>query len=130
VSGAGSAQAEEAEVEPGSLTSRLSGLRNLLFVLGVKHVAQGDEAAAATTEKASLFEARNARSAADVPGPTHGASPRIVTAQPEFLPPRSVVIEIDKTDAHVGESSTRQDRRAAFDRVDILPSKRGQYKKI
>jgi hypothetical protein len=127
VSGAGSAQAEEAEVEPGSLTSRLSGLRNLLFVL---HVAQGDEAAAATTEKASLFEARNARSAADVPGPTHGASPRIVTAQPEFLPPRSVVIEIDKTDAHVGESSTRQDRRAAFDRVDILPSKRGQYKKI
>ena len=130
VSDAGSMQAEDAEAEPESLSSRLSGLRNLLFVLGVKHVAQGEEPVAETAEKAAAFEARGSRSAVDVSGPTYGASPRIVTAQPEFLPPKSVVIEIDKTDAHVGESSTRQDRRAAFDRVDILPSKRGQYKKI
>ena len=54
----------------------------------------------------------------------------MVTAQPEFLPPRPVVIEFEETDARVGESSTRQDRRTPFDRVEILPSKHGQYKKV
>jgi capsular polysaccharide biosynthesis protein len=121
----------EALQDPESLSSRLSGLRNLLYVLGGKHTAQGETP---VTEKASAkapaFDQRSGWAGVDAAGPMHGASPRVVTAQPEFLPPKSVVIEIDKTDAHVGESSTRQDRRAAFDRVDILPSKRGQYKKI
>jgi hypothetical protein len=113
--------------------------------LGGKHTAQGETpvtetagktpaakapAAKAPAAKAPAFDQRSGWAGADAAGPMHGASPRVVTAQPEFLPPKSVVIEIDKTDAHVGESSTRQDRRAAFDRVDILPSKRGQYKKI
>jgi len=126
--------------DPESLSSRLSGLRNLLYVLGGKHTAQGETpvtetagktpAAKAPAAKTPAFDQRSGWAGADAAGPMHGASPRVVTAQPEFLPPKSVVIEIDKTDAHVGESSTRQDRRAAFDRVDILPSKRGQYKKI
>jgi hypothetical protein len=53
-----------------------------------------------------------------------------VTAPPEFLPPKPVVIEFDKAEARLGESSMRQDRRPAADRVEILPSKRGQYKKL
>jgi hypothetical protein len=59
-----------------------------------------------------------------------GASPRLITAPPEFLPPRPIVIHVDREGAAAGESSTRQDRRAAYDNIQILPSKRGQYKKI
>jgi len=122
----------ESAEEPANLSSRLSGLRNLLFVLGVKQEAQAKEPAAETAEKASApapaFDQRSGW--ANAAGPVDSASPRVVSAQPEFLPPKPLVIEIDRTDAHVGESSTRQDRRAAFDRVDILPSRRGQYKKI
>jgi hypothetical protein len=58
-----------------------------------------------------------------------GASPRLVTTAPEFLPPKPVVLEFDKTDPRTGEPWARQDRRDSQDRVDILPSKRGQYRK-
>lgn len=105
------------EEAPANLHSRLSGLRNLLFVLGVKNT-HGEQ------------ESSDQQAPSNQPGAMHGATPRQVTAQPEFLPPRPVVIEFDNTDSHVGESSTRQDRRTPFDRVEILPSKRGQYKKI
>jgi hypothetical protein len=40
------------------------------------------------------------------------------------------VIEFEKLDEPKGESATRQDRRASFDGIETLPSKRGQYKKI
>jgi hypothetical protein len=53
-----------------------------------------------------------------------------VTAAPEVLPPRPIVIDVAKLDETKGESSTRQDRRASFDGIEILPSKRGQYKKV
>jgi hypothetical protein len=54
----------------------------------------------------------------------------LITAPPEFLPPRPIVINVDREGVPAGESSTRQDRRAAYDNIQILPSKRGQYKKI
>jgi hypothetical protein len=105
-----------------------------LFVLGVKDSHSGEDAEEHDAGGRSSIDFRSertveessARAAADV----GGASPRLVTAPPEFLPPKSQVIEFDKAEARVGESSTRQDRRPAADRVEILPSKRGQYKKI
>jgi uncharacterized protein involved in exopolysaccharide biosynthesis len=128
------AAAPAAEQAPAERTSRLSGLRNLLFVLGVKDSHSGEDAEEHDAGGRSSIDFRSertveessARAAADV----GGASPRLVTAPPEFLPPKSQVIEFDKAEARVGESSTRQDRRPAADRVEILPSKRGQYKKI
>jgi hypothetical protein len=48
--------------------------------------------------------------------PLRNYSPRRVTAEPEFLPPKL-------------EKPTRRDRRDTFDDVQILPSWRGQYKK-
>jgi hypothetical protein len=135
----GQAQNSNLEEPPKDRTSRLSGLRNLLFVLGVKNAhnaeEQGDEYAA----NGSTLPSRTGRQGFERSAPEaqeyaarnmSGASPRLVTAPPEFLPPRPVVIEFSKADTHVGESSTRQDRRAAADGVEILPSKRGQYKKI
>jgi capsular polysaccharide biosynthesis protein len=133
-------QQSEAEEAPVNLTSRLSGLRNLLFVLGVKDAHAPEEQPERQPSTGSNFDLRNERTAADrvipqdaanaTPINVGGASPRLVTAPPEFLPPKSIVINVDREEAHAGESSTRQDRRAAYDGLEILPSRRGQYKKI
>jgi uncharacterized protein involved in exopolysaccharide biosynthesis len=126
--------ASAAEQSPAYRTSRLSGLRNLLFVLGVKDAHGPEEAGEPHANGRLGFEDRSERTIAtgNTSGPASvgGASPRLVTAPPEFLPPRPQVLEFEKAEAHLGESSTRQDRRPAADRVEILPSKRGQYKKI
>jgi hypothetical protein len=126
--------APAAEQAPADRTSRLSGLRNLLFVLGVKDPHSGEESSEPHSGGRSNFDLRNERTVADIAASgtagVGGASPRLVTALPEFLPPKPVVIEFEKAEARVGESSTRQDRRGAADRVEILPSKRGQYKKL
>jgi succinoglycan biosynthesis transport protein ExoP len=126
------------EDAPATRSSRLSGLRNLLFVLGVKNAREEEQrehqgGAATNPERKperqdyerTLLEARETAERS-----IGSASPRLVTAPPEFLPPKPMVIEFDKTDARVGESSTRQDRRASADGVQILPSKHGQYKKV
>ena len=122
------------EQAPAERTSRLSGLRNLLFVLGVKDAQSGDDAGKAHASGRSSLDSRSewtiGESAASGLAGVGGASPQRVTAPPEFLPPKSQVIEFDNGEGRVGESSTRQDRRPAADRVEILPSKRGQYKKI
>jgi polysaccharide biosynthesis transport protein len=119
-------------------TSRLSGLRNLLFVLGVKngqhaedlgeHGGRAWDGDLRTEPQSFEREIVEAREYAE--RNIGGASPRLVTAPPEFLPPKPIVIEFEKADARAGESSTRQDRRASVDGVEILPSKRGQYKKL
>jgi len=123
-----------AEDAPADRTSRLSGLRNLLSVLGVKDLHSGDESSEPHSGGRSSFDSRNERAVADSSAngaaSVGGASSRLVTAPPEFLPPKSQVIEFDKAEGRLGESSTRQDRRPAADRVEILPSKRGQYKKL
>jgi hypothetical protein len=106
----------------------LSGLRNLLFVLGVKDSQGEEEADEPQGDGRSSLDFRSERTVAE--RSVGGASPRLVTAPPEFLPPRPQVIEFDKGEARSGESSTRQDRRPSADRVEILPSKRGQYKKL
>jgi uncharacterized protein involved in exopolysaccharide biosynthesis len=122
-----------------NMNSRLSGLRSLLFVLGVKNTnggqQQGEQRAGGGTdtdirgdrqsyERSGLEPRENAERSVG------GASPRPITALPEVLPPKPLVIDFDSGDGPVGEYPTRQDRRATADGVDILPSKRGQYKKI
>jgi uncharacterized protein involved in exopolysaccharide biosynthesis len=125
---------------PATRSSRLSGLRNLLFVLGVKNGRREEEPGDHNDPDAeSSFDQRTERQSFErtvLEAQEHaernigGASPRLVTAPPEFLPPKPIVIQFDKGDARVGESSTRQDRRASADGVEILPSKHGQYKKV
>ena len=142
----------EPEEIPTNLTSRLSGLRSLLFVLGVKgspgsspssspgssagpeDPAEGQAGSVASigprTERPAVdrTHAQDEEDAARIS--VGGASPRLITAPPEFLPPRPIVINVDREGAPAGESSTRQDRRAPYDNIQILPSRRGQYKKI
>jgi len=136
------AQVRDPEPKPGTavpedqsahLTSRLSGLRNLLFVLGVKDSYSPEEPAKANTAAGPSFDLRVERTIphtrADEPAEMRGASPRLVTTAPEFLPPRPVVLEFEKTDPRSGEPGTRLERRDTKDRVEILPSRRGQYRK-
>jgi len=128
--------AEHGELSP-NLSSRLSGLRNLLSVLGVKN-GQAEDAGRQGSD-GSNFDSRTDRPGFDQaslvdrdeipPVSIGGASPRLVTAPPEFLPPKPIAINAGRSDFHLGESHSRQDRRPAYDEVDILPSKRGQYKK-
>lgn len=147
-------QRSELDDVPTNLTSRLSGLRNLFFVLGVKgphgslsgseDSAEG-QAGPVSSSHVSSTGLRSERPAVDRIHAREvqaqdaedrerisvgGASPRLITAPPEFLPPRPIVINVDREGVPAGESSTRQDRRAAYDNIQILPSKRGQYRKI
>jgi len=133
-------QAAISEETLDNLTSRLSGLRNLLFVLGVKNAQKGAEPPERQSGTGPAFDPRSERPSFErtiSPDPLRagadnlqGASLRLVTAPPEFLPPRPMVIDFEKLDDRTGESSTRQDRRAAADGVEILPYKHGQYKKV
>jgi hypothetical protein len=158
VSPNGSEAAHEPELDEMQtpLTSRLSGLRNLLFVLGVKNSREGDDGSQDPSGYNGAFD-RNAFGQGQ-PDSNHsnqansersnfdranghdwdraaalnigGAAPRLITAPPQFLPPKPAVIPITRDDASASESSTRPDRRATYDGVEILPSRRGQYKKL
>ena len=122
-----------AEPQPAYLASRLSGLRNLLFVLGVKDTKDAQDSNGSHPAVPTNFDYRVERTIAHTPADEasemRGASPRLVTATPEFLPPKPVVLEFDKTDPRSSEPWARQDRRDPQDRVDILPTRRGQYRK-
>jgi hypothetical protein len=124
--------------------SRLNALRALFFVLGSKeagHLAS-EEAPAPLPQRTGSLQtaslqaapvtaqperATPARNIAPIPEATlamaaaAGAGSRKdftrrVTAEPEFLPPQP-------------EKATGNGRRAAFEDVQILPSRRGQYKR-
>ena len=133
-------KAQEVEVEEGAprVASRFDGLRDFVTVLGLKS-AQKEQA---VTESEPTFPAKADR-APERTGPTRtitpepepvpasrsAASPRLVTAQPEFLPPRTVAESKGSDNSGDNTSSKRNDRWAAQDEVGILPSRRGQYKK-
>ena len=133
------------EDNPNDAATRLSGLRNLLFSLGLKNLnnAQGssaqDDKSLPQSEAGSEYEGyTRIHTAPQEPAPVPVAlansniadtSARLVTAQPEFLPPKSVVVTIDNEQAQQTGATNRRDRRDAFDEVAILPSWRGQYKK-
>jgi capsular polysaccharide biosynthesis protein len=61
-------------------------------------------------------------------GARAAALPAVVTAQPEFLPPKPAV-ELDAKGANKGNNSIRRDRTDSMDDIEVLPSWRGQYKK-
>ena len=132
-------RAQEAEAEeenPSHIASRFDGLRNLVTVLGLKQTYRAPE----PREQETKFTKKTdrgpehplfARAFTPVPEPVSAsmasAAPRLVTAQPEFLPPTS---DVDSTDADGDKGSAkRRDRRSGQDEVGILPSRRGQYKR-
>jgi uncharacterized protein involved in exopolysaccharide biosynthesis/Mrp family chromosome partitioning ATPase len=130
------------EVEPvenaSGLTTRLSGLRSLLSVLGVKEQPAAAEPAAKEAEVARPFEpvidrTDYTRAIALTPAlatPTGSgavnASPRLVTATPEFLPPRPTVEEAENSQP--SRFKNRRERADDFDDVQILPSWRSQHR--
>jgi hypothetical protein len=127
-------QRSDSDSAPADRTSRLSGLRNLLFVLGLKNRRSGKDSTeqqASDGPKSDVKDTvRTEQSIAeDSPRTAGEASPQLVTAPPEVLPPGPVVIEFDRADERQGESSG-PDRHPSDDRIATLPSKRGQYKKV
>jgi Mrp family chromosome partitioning ATPase len=143
------AATEKAEPEA---PTRLSGLRGLLFPLGVKEsgskkdserIDNGNgnaavfgrapqiEAAAVDDDQTIAIEAAKPQ---PIQEPVHakaegavprGEQPRWVTAEPEFLPPREEAVEKSKEPIL---KKTRHDE-DAFDDIQILPARRGQYKR-
>jgi hypothetical protein len=131
----------EAEPEENAtgLATRLSGLRSLLSVLGVKDRPPAAEPVVKEAAAPRPFEpvidrtdytraiamtpalATPAGNGADI------ASPRLVIAAPEFLPPRPVVEEAENSQP--SHFRNRRDRQDDFDDVQVLPSRRGQYRK-
>jgi hypothetical protein len=140
---AAAAAEETAHANP----SRLSGLRALFFSLRLKELKEVGQPAPEASEDAATPPPQPERTAsvqaAPVPAPPEhtvpartivpvpepepassaaagtgkrGDSTRRVTAEPEFLPPKPL-------------APARRDRREAYDDVQILPSRRGQYKK-
>jgi len=114
------------------LSSRLSGLRSLLFVLGVKEaqnpVAPGERQAghepdveAADIERS--VDRMDLQDRNDVP-PTDmvGASPRLVTA------PYAVPMDPGRETPHASEPQVRPQWPAASDDIETLPARHGQYK--
>ena len=131
----------------------LSGLRGTLFSLGIKElapkkrpaqkgkargkIAAGAKAEAALAASGDSDSDRTHAVGAMKPLPshepahaaveravTHGAVPRWVTAEPEFLPPRLELAENDEA------SRTKMlPFDDDFDDIQILPSRRGQYRR-
>ena len=131
----------ESEEVPYNAATRMSGLRNLIFSLGLKNLNKAakpeDEEAELVPQPGSGTERQvNARPFAPAPSPVNssrssasGSSPTQVTATPEILPPEPTADKSDKEQSWSSKGKTRRDRRDAFDDVEILPSWRGQYKK-
>ena len=132
--------AGEAEEDAESAASRLSGLKNLLFVLGLKDLHKDEETrqpeAPAATERVKERPAyvHAYASVPDAGGRNRAArsSSALVTATPEFLPPGPKAEKAEKAEKEnlwQNDSAGHRDRRDAYDEVQILPSWRGQYKK-
>jgi hypothetical protein len=131
------------EIEPeenaSGLATRLSGLRSLLSVLGVKDRPPAAEPAVKEAEAARTFEPAIDRTdytraiamtpalATPAGSGAINASPRLVTATPEFLPPRQLVEEAENSQP--SSFRNRRDRQDDFEDVQVLPSRRGQYRK-
>jgi uncharacterized protein involved in exopolysaccharide biosynthesis len=133
------------EEAPNVETSRLSGLRGLLFNLSLNNLDKAgasapQEAVSLPPQKTVLPKRETAvehtaSGQAFVPFPEPASTPanaadgdaaRRVTAQPEFLPPKPAK---GKEDVWGNEGKGHRDRRDPYDEVEILPSWRGQYKK-
>jgi uncharacterized protein involved in exopolysaccharide biosynthesis len=131
----------EQEEAPERLTSRLSGLRNLLTGLGLKEVhssANDSENAdrtpldrgsstAATPNQSSLSNAPSSASSATAVASVSSE----VSAQPEFLKPVSNVAEHRQEGSKAGEKSSHRTSQPATEFEEAtLPSRRGQYRNL
>jgi Mrp family chromosome partitioning ATPase/uncharacterized protein involved in exopolysaccharide biosynthesis len=123
------------EESPYDAATRMSGLRNLIFSLGLKNPQQPDEAGEPhfapppppepVRERPVYAQVTTPVPEAPVGREAYRAPSAQVVASPEILPPRT--IEVNTDGANVG--TPRRDRRDPFDDVQILPSWRGQYRK-
>ena len=134
--------------------SRLNGLRGLLFSLGLKNLSRIEDLATDDEDPILALEGEPERTVlahtftpfadpepgpASVPVPQFGpkfeppriepkaevASERRLVAEPEFLPPREFVpVKVSENGPQNGSSRLYFD-----DDIQILPSKRGQYKR-
>jgi hypothetical protein len=134
--------------------SRLNGLRGLLFSLGLKNLSRIEDLASDDEDPILDLESEPERTVlahtftpfadpepgpASVPVPQFGpkfeppridpkaevASERRLVAEPEFLPPREFVpVKVSENGPQNGSSRLYFD-----DDIQILPSKRGQYKR-
>lgn len=125
--------------------ARLGGLRNLLVSLGLRSLSNKDAEFQESAEAA--VDARQERVAerpteravyseplaplAPAGNPEIGFDPALVTATPEFLPPRPVVEVTEKEPEKEprAPAAPRKNRWDSTDDLDTLPSWRGQYRK-
>ncbi len=142
------AEVREEEKAADEMPTRLSGLRGLLFSLGVKELSPKKRAEpdgngnGAPADAAPSHPEQTIVTEALVPQPeperaeakveakeeepaSRRAAPRWVTAEPEFLPPP--VEETNK--GKESRWNRRNDDTGARDDIQILPSRRGQYKR-
>jgi hypothetical protein len=135
----------EIEKSPYETQSRLNSLRGVLFSLGLKNLSKSRGAAPAGEEPSPSLEnepdhtvlARRftpfAESAPVEPTPAQAEAPSApaspVIAEPEFLPPREFVPIKDREPSRETGSGVRYDLLDEDDDIQILPSRRGQYKK-
>ena len=118
--------------------TRMTGLRNLIQTLGMKNPPQPPDAGAPSSQAVQPPEPVQPRPVyprTPPPMPQQPAwrnpptgSPTLVTAPPEFLPPKPMV-EKEENEHSSTHNNTRRDRRDTYDDVEILPSWRGQYKR-
>jgi len=131
------------EEEPERLTSRLSGLRNLLTGLGLKdvHASAGGldlENARRTpldrgrlTADASIQSSLSKAQASASSSAAVASMSREVSAQPEFLKPAATGAEDQSDDSELREKSlVRTFQPAAESEEPTLPSRRGQYRNL
>ena len=121
----------------GASTTRLGGLGNLSFAGRLKKLQQRADAQSVAplwdrTEEPRDFPSHEIGER-PLPPPAQRVSvhvsPTLVTAPPEFLPPRPMVETTDQNRDRAGITSSRRDRRNAIDEVEVLPSWRGQYRR-
>ena len=131
-----SAETEDSGELPYNPASRLGGLRNLLVSLGMKSMNKDAE----YTSHEPDSEPRNPErpvyaepyaSSIAVNGETPIADAAIVTAMPEFLPPRPLVETTTEREKEPVRpvAPKRAHLRDSTDDVETLPSWRGQYRK-
>jgi hypothetical protein len=118
----------EADSHPGA--TRLSGLRNVLFSLGINNLHKAKESEGQHDQPLPLRVAEVQpvvyhRTFVPYTESVAGAPSTVVTTAPEFLPPQAA----PKGRQSDSDGAARRDRRDAYDEVEILPSWRGQYKR-
>jgi hypothetical protein len=145
ITGADARDDAEEENPHTTTASRLSGLRGLFLPRGQKSPKNTSENEAPVERplppaapKPEYADYPRVPTAPAGPVPVSAAAAAVrnaapvgvqVIAEPEFLPPKSVVVMIDKEQERLDDNSVRRDRREAYDDLQILPSWRGQYRK-